>query len=178
MKKYLFASLAVAAALTLSAGDVSARTFGLIPHHLGHRHHCDPCQLNAFTPPACCNPCCFNPCGGFNGCAPGGWGQAAWDGCAPGASYAQMPFDYGTMAQNQANYGIPPQAMVPPYGYQPQMTAYGYGPQAPAGMQYQSWAGQMAYNPYYLAAYNRGLNYGYGGMPAMNPQAAAGLGGR
>lgn len=173
MKKYLFASLAAAAALALSAGDVSARTFGLIPHHICHRH-CNPCngQLNAFTPPF--NPCC---CIGFNGCAPGGWDQAACDGCAPGAAYAQLPFNYGAVAQNQANYGIPPQAMVPPYGYQPQM-AYGNMPQIPAAMQYQPWAGQMGYNPYNFAAYNRGLNYGYGGMPGMNPQAAAGLGGR
>jgi hypothetical protein len=82
------------------------------------------------------------------------------------------------MDQSYANYGVPPQAVVPPYGYQPPMAAYGNVPQVPAGMQYQPWAGQMGYNPYNFATYNRGLNYGYGGMPGMNPQAYGNLGGR
>jgi hypothetical protein len=45
-------------------------------------------------------------------------------------------------------------------------------------MQLTPWPGQMPYNPYNFATYNRGLNSGYGGMMPMNPQAYGNVGGR
>jgi hypothetical protein len=175
MKRYLLASLLTTAALALSAGAASAKTFGLIPHHFGHCNRCGSCvaQPNAFTP-ICYNFCC----GADGGCGWNGGGAAGCDGCAPGANYApsqppapptvQPPqgLGYGNVPQLPMGYGYPPQA---PMGY-------GFGPQAPALQQLPPWAAQMPYNPYNFAAYNRG--WGYGGMMPMNPPMYGNVGGR
>ncbi len=193
MKRYLLASLLTTAALALSAGAASAKTFGLIPHHFGHCNRCGTCvaQPNAFTP-ICYNFCC----GAGGGYGWNGWGAAGCDGCAPGANYAALPGDNGAINQGMTVNNAPSQPPAPPvvtppqalgygnvpqlpmgYGYPPQaQLGYGNAMQAPALQQLPPWAAQMPYNPYNFAAYNRG--WGYGGMMPMNPQMYGNMGGR
>jgi hypothetical protein len=205
MKRYLLCSFAAAAALALSAGAASARTFGLIPHRFGHCNRCGTCvaQPNAFTP-VCVSYCCP----GQNDYAGGGWGMVGCDGqgSAPSTGTAMLPFNGGAPDQGALVNGMPPQPPMPPnvypprgpmgYGYPPQAMAYGsmplappgYGyppqmmagwPQGPApGMQPLPWGGMAQYNPYNLATLNRGFNPGYTGMMPGAPQANGNAGGR